>query len=254
MSPDAKERAADALRKAQDRLSGTVRGVRDLNAPAVLSLYSRAPVAVRAHVWTRWATCPFPRVEAAVPRQGRILEVGCGYGVFSCHLALSSTERQVLGVDVDLRKIVHAQFAAKRAEVRGATCEFHLAPPGEVPEGPWDAIVIVDVLYLLDRDEQEGLLHSCTEQLSLGGVLVVKEMATSPPWKARWNSLQETMSVKVLNITAGEQLTFLEPAVLGEWMREDGLVVTHQPLDHGYPHPHHLVVGARRRSVAGMDT
>ena len=251
MSPAAGERAADALRKAQDRLSGSVSRLRSTDAASVLSLYSRAPLPVRAHVLTRWVTCPFARVEAAVPRQGRVLEVGCGYGVFSCHLALSSPDRQVLGVDVDVRKVVHAQHAGKRAEVRGATCEFHLAPPGEVPDGPWDAIVIVDVLYLLDRDEQEGLLHSCAQQLSLGGVLVVKEMATSPSWKARWNGMQETMSVKVLNITSGNELTFLEPSVLGGWMREDGLVVTHQPLDHGYPHPHHLVVGARRRSVSG---
>ncbi|HEX6596965.1 MAG TPA: class I SAM-dependent methyltransferase, partial [Acidimicrobiales bacterium] len=201
---------------------------------------------------TRWASCPFRRVEAAVPTSGRILEVGCGYGVFSCHLALASHQRQVLGVDVDLRKVVHAQFAAKRAAARGATCEFHLAPPGEVPDGPWDAIVVVDVLYLLDPDEQAGLLHTCAEQLSLGGVLIVKEMATSPSWKARWNQLQETMAVKVLNLTAGNELTFLEPSAIGAWMREDGLVVTHQPLDHGYPHPHHLVVGARRRSIPGL--
>lgn len=244
MSTPARDRAAAALRRAQERVGAPLRG-----PDAVLSLYGNAPPAVRAHVRGRWVTCPFRRVEAAVPRRGRILEVGCGYGVFSCHLALSSRERQVLGVDVDLRKIVHAQFAAKRAVARGATCEFHLAPPGEVPDGPWDAIVIVDVLYLLDPGEQQGLLHTCAGQLALGGVLVVKEMAPSPAWKAQWNRLQETLSVKVLNITAGEQLTFLDPSVLGGWMRDDGLVVTSQPLHSGYPHPHHLVVGARRRSV-----
>ena len=217
--------------------------------PDVLSLYGRAPLAVRAHVWGRWATCPFERVAASVPERGRVLEVGCGYGVLSCHLALSSPSREVLGVDVDVRKVVHAQYAAERARARGARCEFHLAPPGEVPDGPWDAIVIVDVLYLLDTDAQAGLLHSCTEQLALGGVLVVKEMATAPAWKARWNAAQETLAVRVLRITAGEQLNFLEPEALAGWMEEDGLSVRHVPLDRGYPHPHHLIVGSRRRSV-----
>jgi 2-polyprenyl-3-methyl-5-hydroxy-6-metoxy-1,4-benzoquinol methylase len=188
-------------------------------------------------------------VEAVVPKRGRILEVGCGYGVFSCHLALSSPDRTICGVDVDVRKVVHGQRAARQAGPRGARCEFHLSPPGEIPDGPWDAIVIVDVLYLLDSDAQAGLLQTCAEQLSLGGVLVVKEMATSPVWKARWNTVQETLAVRVLNWTAGEELTFLEPEVLGRWMEQDGLTVTHQPLDRGYPHPHHLIVGARRRSV-----
>ena len=221
--------------------------------PDVLSLYRAAPLAVRAHVWGRWATCPFERVAARVPTSGRVLEVGCGYGLFSCHLALTSPTRSVLGVDVDLRKIVHAQLAAQRARGRGARAEFHLSPPGEVPDGPWDAIVIVDVLYLLDPDAQEGLLHTCAHQLALGGVLVVKEMARSPRWKATWNAAQETLAVRVLRITAGEGLTFLDPTVVAGWMDEDGLAVHHEPIDRGYPHPHHLVVGARRRSLAGSS-
>ncbi len=181
-----------------------------------------------------------------MPAQGRVLEVGCGYGLFSCHLALTSKQRDVLGIDVDLRKIVHARFAAQQARVHGARCDFHLEPPGELPEGPWNAIVIVDVLYLLEPDAQAGLLRSCAEQLGLGGVLVVKEMAAAPSWKARWNAAQEFLAVKVLRITAGEQLTFLDPAVVGAWMEKDGLSVTHRPLDRGYAHPHHLIVGARR--------
>jgi 2-polyprenyl-3-methyl-5-hydroxy-6-metoxy-1,4-benzoquinol methylase len=185
-----------------------------------------------------------------VPSRGRILEVGCGYGLFSNHLALEAHQREVLGIDIDLRKILQGQRAAKQGAVGGARCELHLSPPGDVPDGPWDAIVIVDVLYLLDRHEQEGLLRSCTEQLALGGVLVVKEMALVPAWKAAWNRAQETLAVRVLHITAGDEMTFLDPSALGAWMAEDGLVVTHEAVDRGYPHPHHLVVGARRRSVA----
>ena len=215
----------------------------------VLALYRRAPASVRAHVWGRWVSCPFRQIEPAVPREGRVLEVGCGYGLFSCHLALASKARDVLGIDVDLRKIVHARFAAEQARSTGATCDFHLMPPGELPDGPWDAIVIVDVLYLLDPDAQAGLLHSCAEQLALGGRLVVKEVGANPTWKARWNAVQEFMAVKVLGITSGEQLTFLEPDVLGAWMEKDDRVVTHKPIDRGYPHPHHLIVGTHRRAV-----
>jgi 2-polyprenyl-3-methyl-5-hydroxy-6-metoxy-1,4-benzoquinol methylase len=219
--------------------------------PAALSLYAAAPLGVRAHVFGRWATCPFDRVAARVPAQGRILEVGCGYGVLSLHLATIAPGRDVLGIDVDVRKIVHGQFVAERARGRGARCEFQLYPPGEVPDGPWDAIVICDVLYLLDADAQAGLLATCTEQLALGGSLVVKEMAPSPSWKAQWNRIQETLAVRVLHITAGEQLTFLDPDVLGAWMERDGLVVSHEPLHRGYLHPHHLIVGARRRAIDG---
>ncbi len=220
----------------------------------MLALYSAAPFGVRAHVWGRWATCPFRRVAAHVPEEGRILEVGCGYGLFSNYLALSSKRRRVSGIDVDVRKIVHGQRAARQALVHGARADLHLQPPGEIPDGPWDAVVIVDVLYLLDADAQAGLLRTCAGQLALGGVLVVKEMALTPRWKAAWNRVQETLAVKVVNITAGEKLTLLDPGRLGGWMESDGLVVRHEALDRGYPHPHHLIVGAKRRSVASSQS
>lgn len=212
----------------------------------VLSLYRTAPLLVRAHVRARWATCPFRAVAGQLPPGGRVLEVGCGHGLFTLHAALSSPGRSVLGIDVDGRKVEHATAAAARARrERGADCEIRAAPPGEVPEGPWDAVVVVDVLYLLDAGTQRDLLSRCARRLAPGGVLAVKEMALAPSWKARWNLAQETLAVRVLGITEGGALAFVGPSRLEEWMAAEGLDVSHLPLQRGYPHPHHLVLGRR---------
>lgn len=220
--------------------------------PGLFSLYAGAPPAVQAHIRVRWLTCPFPAVAAHVPGEGRILEVGCGYGLFSLFLALEDPRRSVVGIDVDSHKVVHGQRAAKLARARGATVEVQLSPPGDLPAGPWDAIVVVDVLYLLDADAQAGLLRSCATELAAGGVLVVKEMATEPAWKARWNRVQETAAVRVLRITAGDTLTFVPPATVAGWMDAEGLRVTQESLGRHYPHPHHLVVG-RRPTLADLQ-
>lgn len=209
----------------------------------MLSLYAGTPAAVRGHVRVRWATCPFSAIVSAVPSHGRVLELGCGHGLFSVLAAVDSPSRSVLGVDVDEGKIGAAQVAASRARAAGADCEVAVAPAGEVPEGPWDAIVVVDVLYLLSADLQREGLRACARQLAPGGTLAVKEMGLSPRWKARWNAAQETLAVRVLGITSGNSLTFLDPAQLGAWMEEEGLRVRHVPLDRGYLHPHHLLVG-----------
>ena len=209
---------------------------------ALLSLYQGAPVPARAHVRVRWATCPFRAVAAELPESGSILEVGCGHGLLSLYLALGSPDRRVTGIDVDEDKLAAARAAAATG---GLAATFEAVPGGALPDGPWDGIAIVDVLYLLPAADQRSLLGSCAERLNPGGVLAVKEMAPEPGWKARWNVVQETAAVKLLGITAGEELTFLPPLELASAMSAGGLDVRERPLHRGYPHPHHLLVGRK---------
>lgn len=208
----------------------------------VLSLYRGAPAMVRAHVAVRWATCPFPAVAAQLPAAGRILDVGCGHGLLSLFLALSSSDRSITGIDVDEAKLGAARAAATGG---GLDVSFEAVAGGGLPEGPWAGIAIVDVLYLLSAADQGALLRSCADGLAPGGVLVVKEMALVPRWKARWNSFQETAAVKIVGITEGDELTFLPPADMAAAMVEGGLTVRDRPIHRGYPHPHHLLVGGK---------
>lgn len=214
-------------------------------ARATLALYSGSRPSTRLHVRVRWASCPFPEVAAAVPMAGRVLEVGCGHGLFSAYLAVTSPARDVHGVDLDVGKITDAHDASARARERGVRLSFEAAPSGAVPEGPWEAVVIVDVLYLLHPADQRRLLADCAAQLAPGGVLLVKEMSERPRWKYLVNLAQETVSVRLLGITEGREMTFLPPAELAEEMRIDGLDVTARRIDRRRPHPHHLLVGRK---------
>ncbi len=212
-------------------------------ARAVLRLYPPVPTSVAAHVRLRWATCPLRAVAAAIPLTGRVLEVGCGHGLLANYLALESPDREVHGVDIDGPKI---EAARRAGAMSGATFSVTDPHSPRLPDGPWDAIAIVDVLYLLTEDEQRRILRACATALAPGGILVVKEMSPSPRWKAAWNRAQETLAVRVLRITeGGGGFVFLPPAQLAGWMADDGLTATHRPLHKGYPHPHHLVVGRK---------
>ncbi len=78
------------------------------------------------------------------------------------------------------------------------------------------------------------------------GVLVVKEVADEPRWKIRWNQVQETLSTRVLGITAGDgSLHFVTPSTMAGWLEAEGLRTERRALDRGYPWPHHLLVGRR---------
>jgi SAM-dependent methyltransferase len=227
-------------------------------ARAARRLYRGLGLRTRVHVAVRWLSCPFPAVAAAVPTRGRVLEIGCGHGLFAAYLALGSPDRAVAGVDIDAAKIAVGQRAARRAAEVGADLRLDVATSGDVPPGPWDAVVIVDVLYLLDAEAQRALLTACAGQLAPGGVLVVKEMGTEPRWKHRWNLAQETLAVRVLRITAtesssGPAFEFLPPCRVAAILAAAGLRTEVRAVDRHRPHPHHLIVG-RRPGRAGHSS
>jgi 2-polyprenyl-3-methyl-5-hydroxy-6-metoxy-1,4-benzoquinol methylase len=216
----------------------------DAQARKALGAYRAAPRGDRLHVAVRWLSCPFPPIVEVLPTSGRVLEVGCGHGLFSQYLARRSPGLEVHGVDIDPDKIA---VAASSEGVPGGRLEFAVAKSGSIPDGPWDAVVLVDVLYLLDAAAQRALLESCAAVLAPGGVLVVKDMATRPRWKARWNEVQEMLAVRVLKITAGSpEFVFTEPEERARWLVAARLRdVRARRLDRGRLHPHHLLVGQR---------
>ena len=214
-----------------------------------LDLYAHASLGDRLHLRVRWATCPIPPIDAVVPRAGRVLEVGCGHGLVSAYLALASPEREVVGVDIDERKLAIARHAAEHLAAEPGAVEpsagrlsFAGSADGAVPPGPWDAIVIVDVLYLLGREAEETLLTQCLDALAPGGVLVLKETDVVPAWKHRLAQAQELVSTKVLRITEGDALSFTPVSELAHSLRARGCAVTVERVDRGQVHPHALLV------------
>lgn len=208
--------------------------------------YAGAPRKERLHVAGRWRTCPFEAVEPHVPKAGRIMEIGCGHGLFSLYLAQQSPEREVTGVDVDEDKIPFARAAASAAEATNVT--FDVVAPDALPEGSWDAIVVVDVLYLLGREGASRLIAAAAGAVAPGGVVVLKEMAERPRWKYAVNQFQEILATKVIRITEGDHVEVVPPSAIVAELERAGLEVSQHGVDRGYLHPHHLIVGRRPAS------
>ena len=100
-----------------------------------LALYRGLPAPVRLHTRIRSWTCPLERVVERVPAAGRLLEVGCGHGLFANAAALAHPGLDVLGVDPDARKIRWAgATVGSRRNVR-----FREGGLDGVDEGGFDA-------------------------------------------------------------------------------------------------------------------
>jgi 2-polyprenyl-3-methyl-5-hydroxy-6-metoxy-1,4-benzoquinol methylase len=134
-------------------------------------------------------------------------------------------------------------LACGAAALAGVDVDFLAVDLDHRPSGLWDAITVVDVLYLLDTDAAMAVVDTSADALAPGGVLVIKEVDVTPRYKFWPAALQEVVATKVLRITEGGALRWVPPEVYGDRMAAKGLRVEQRALHHGRVHPHHLIVG-----------
>ena len=214
--------------------------------------YRDAPIAVRVHVAGRWWTCPFAPIADALTGTDRVLDVGCGHGLFPLYLATRHAASEIVGVDIDREKLITARAAALAAGLDGRVSFEAVGPeytpadePPLRPVAGWDGISVVDVLYLLGRERAMRLLRSAAQALAPGGRLVVKEIDTTPAWKHRISAAQEVVATRVLRITQGDHNQQVASSAVAAEMSSAGLDVTPVRLDRGRIHPDYMVVGTR---------
>jgi 2-polyprenyl-3-methyl-5-hydroxy-6-metoxy-1,4-benzoquinol methylase len=218
--------------------------VKDAAAATARHAYSDESAGTRVHIALRWRTCPFAAVAAAVPEEGTILDAGCGHGLLSLYLAAQAPGRRITGVDVDGDKLSVARRAAGRVGFDGRV-SFEPVDGAWVPEPSWDAIVEVDMLYLLGRARATSWLRSAAWALAPGGRLIVKELDAVPSWKAWWSRAQEVVAIRVLRITKGDDIELVPRDTVNATLVEAGLSTEGRRLDRGRLHPHYLAVGTR---------
>ena len=208
----------------------------------VLGLYRPLPRPVRLHTRIRAWTAPLRAVVERAPSSGTLLEVGCGHGLFANAAALAHPGLEVLGVDPDPRKIEAAEATVgARPRVR-----FRRGYLEDVAERGFDAVAVLDVLYLVPRAAWPAFLRGLFERLRPGGRLLLKDVEPRPRWKFYRCLFQEALSVRLLGITRGGEFAFAPRAEMEALLREAGFAgVRVTGLGRGYLTPHVLYEAER---------
>lgn len=112
------------------------------------------------------------------PRYGRALEVGCSNGVLTQRLAPICDH--LIAIDV-------AEAALDQARRRlGAEAHVTLLRaglPDQLPSGPFDLIVLSEVLYYLDEADLKRAARACLDRLAPAGeVLLVHWLGATPDY------------------------------------------------------------------------
>jgi 2-polyprenyl-3-methyl-5-hydroxy-6-metoxy-1,4-benzoquinol methylase len=119
-----------------------------------------------------------------LPEAGPVLDIGCGFGLFSLYYAATGPRRFVRGVDIDARRIRMARRAASTLGIDNVAYD-----EGDARQFKGDreyaAAYMLDIVHHVARENVPPLLHELRRCLVAGGMLLVKDVDSRPAGK-RW--------------------------------------------------------------------
>lgn len=135
----------------------------------VEKLYESVPKVDRMIIPTRFPQLAVEQVDSFVPKQGLVIDMGCGRGELAHCLVALSPDRSVHGVDLAEGKIATAKVSAETSSSITFAVEDVCAytPPKCV------CIIYSQILYLISFKDQEKTLKQSVDALEEGGVIIL---------------------------------------------------------------------------------
>lgn len=205
-------------------------------SPLVLARYRACPLPLRFYTWFRWCVSPYAEVVAVLPSAGLVIDMGCGLGLLAGAARIAHPDLDVLGVDMDARRIQYA----RRSAAGDARLEFRSGSWFALQEQDVAAFVFVDVLHHLTVEMQLEVLQFCAGRLRPGGLILLKDVDTTPRWKYAANWLFDRATA-LTDITRGAAFNYrsaAEWAAIGAGL---GLAARQIRLEHQDYAPHILL-------------
>lgn len=170
----------------------------------------------------------FEEYEAHVPKVGKVVEIGCGYGYLSHILAWTSEGREVVGFDHDEDKIA----IASNTPTITPNLSFQVGDARVASLPVAKSFVMIDVLHYLSKQDQLNLLRNCIEKLEEEGVILLRDADASLKERQRGTWLTEFFSTNFgFNKTNDTDLCFVSRQTIADIVSEAG--ATLKVIDHG---------------------
>ena len=169
-----------------------VYGVRSIaNVVRALPLFERTYATIRFSILR-------PKLlsvmDLLLPDEGRILDIGCGFGLFAAYFAQTQPARRIVGVDPNAKRIELAKHVASGVGVEGN--EYLAGDARDVKlEGKFAGAYVLDVMHHIPGDDQIALLERLRDLLLPRGVLVIKDITTEPAFGVEFTRLLDRLMV-----------------------------------------------------------
>lgn len=154
-------------------------------------LYDRGSLVMRAMQHYRPYISPFGAILNAVPPGSRVLDIGCGGGLFLALLARTGRIQRGLGIDTSAPAIAIAQdMSARLPAGHGVRFEARSASL-PLPDEGYDVVTLLDVMHHIPPAAQRLVLEQALARVEPGGRFIYKDMVKRPVWRALANQLHD---------------------------------------------------------------
>lgn len=153
----------------------------------------------------RYITAPFNEMEKMVPKKGKILDIGCGHGLFELILKIKSNKRVITAIDPDSKKIQ----LAKKIEELFTNLKFSDSTTNLTNNNyQMDCCILSDVDYLLDGKGKTQILQQAKFNLKNTGTIIFKTVINNGSIGYYLGYLQELIIVSLLKKTYSKKNNF----------------------------------------------
>ena len=181
---------------------------------------SMGPFFDRLFTRLRLKVLPLEVLNTVVPAQGKIVEIGCGHGLICNYLGLANPEREIIGVDIDPRRMTMAKTTLNGREnvhfQEGRFEHFHFIN--------LDMVLLFGVLCVIPIRYWDELFANIHRALKPGGELLLHDIRVDDSMLFRLHTFKETL-FRVVGITRGEGVNVMPPDVLEKRMMQYGFTV-----------------------------
>ena len=154
----------------------------------VKKVIKRCPTfGLKLYAYLRFLILPIRRIDETLPKIGTITDYGCGFGVVSCYLALSSKRRKIAGIEYDAGRIKKARIIGKGIK----NVKFIVGDASKKRITKSNAHLLIDVIHHIPYDGQIKLLNNIIKSARKNDLIIIKDIGKKPLLKYLWNYMHD---------------------------------------------------------------
>jgi cyclopropane fatty-acyl-phospholipid synthase-like methyltransferase len=205
------------------------------------SRVGREAIARVVEAYDDWAIRTYSRarfldeIGQYLPASGAVLDLGCGFGLFSLYYAQTLPGLHFHGIDLDARRIGIAREAGRRLGL--ANVEYVVGDARRFrAERAYAGAYMLDIVHHVEPEAVRPLLSELHAALVPGGSLLVKDVDRRPAYKRWFTHILDCL------VSPGQPPHYWAAETLQATLEEVGFRVFRHSMVDFLPYPHVLFI------------